>query len=695
MRGDWPIDGPIVSARFRARSYRAYRVPSNEAKALLRFQNKIQIIVALTGLCAILLRAVPEGLMRLASLRIVNFRCYDTATIQCGNMHAVVGTNSAGKSTILYALDFLFNPSALMISRDSFHNHNTQDEIKIEALFVDLSDEEREAFKGYLRPDDSFNFARTAKWVSIGTEGKAEVGQAYNSPQPTTAWLNSANINTESIKEWVKQPLSINGVSFTDYLGGEKRVGQWKEKAAEFSAKYLKPDDYQEVWNDNPKGFTNVLKGNLPHFELVPAVRDVEDEGKVGKTNPFGRLIQSILANLDPSLKAEMEVSLSESTKKLNRSAGDSRVKAVAEVEGRLKQYVAEIMPADVELEFQCPTVESVLSTPNMMIDDGFRGPVQYKGHGLQRAMIVSILRAYADLVTAQGNGKGRTLILGVEEPELYMHPPMLRSLRKVLRKIADGGDQVFFSTHSPAMVDVGFFDEIIRVEPGSAGESSKIYQILMSDMIADVEARWPKIKGNVTASSMRERYSHVYTSTRSEGFFAKKVILVEGQTELYCLPIYSQALGHDLDILGAVVVECGTKDQIDRLYRIFNELRIPAYVLFDYDLGGDAEKNSRELLQYIDAKTGHTSGPLITDRYAFFEKDWEKDLGPEIKDYDKMAAEANKKLGLRADTGKPLRGRYIAQLLSSGEKPFVPPTLAKIIEQALQVKFADSCLKK
>jgi putative ATP-dependent endonuclease of OLD family len=633
--------------------------------------------------------------MRLRFLRMVNFRCYDDVTIDCAGMHAIVGTNSAGKSTVLYALDFLFNPSAASISRDLFHKHQTQNEIRIEVIFVDLSDEESEAFRGYLFPDGSFRFARTAKWVTNGLEGKVEIGQSYNSPQPIAPWLNPVAINADSIKQWAQQTLSVNGASFSEYLAGEKRVAQWKEKAAEFAAQHLTPHDYQDVWNNNPKGFTNVLKGNLPHFELVRAVRDVEDEGKVGKTNPFGKLIQSILDNLDPNLKAEIELALATTTKKLNRGAGESRIKAVSDVEDRLKQYVAEIIPADVELEFQCPNVESVLSFPNMMINDGFRGPVQYKGHGLQRAMIVSILRAYADLVTSDNNGKRRKLILGVEEPELYMHPPMLRSLRRVLRKIADGGDQVFFTTHSPAMVDVGFFDEIIRVEAANAGGSARIHQIRMDEMIADVEARWPGLKGKVTASSMRERYSHVYTSTRSEGFFAKKVILVEGQTELYCLPIYAFALGYDFDNLGVIVVECGTKDQIDRLYRIFNELRIPAYVLFDFDLGGKAEENSRKLLKCLGIKPDTAGGAAVTNRYACFAQDWEKDLRAQIQDYDKLEAEATAKLGLRPDTGKPLRARYVAQELTSREKPFVPESITGIIEQAVQVKFSGTCLQK
>ncbi len=40
---------------------------------------------------------------------------------------------------------------------------------------------------------------------------------------------------------------------------------------------------------------------------------------------------------------------------------------------------------------------------------------------------------------------------------------------------------------------------------------------------------------------------------------------------------------------VGIVVVECGTKDQIDRLYRVFNQLAVPCFVLFNYDKGGEA----------------------------------------------------------------------------------------------------------
>jgi len=271
----------------------------------------------------------------------------------------------------------------------------------------------------------------------------------------------------------------------------------------------------------------------------------------------------------------------------------------------------------------------------------------------------------------------------------------MLRTIRRVLRKLADGGDQVFFTTHSPVLVDVGYFDEIIRVEAGTPTQGAKIYQLPMAAMIGDLEARWPNREGKVTDSSIRERYSHVYTASRNEGFFAKQVILVEGATEIYCLPIYAASLGCDFDNMGIVVVECGTKEQIDRLYRIFNELGIPCYVVFDYDLGGEGERSSDELLNCLGVNIKKPTTAVIEERFACFAKNWEADLMPEIPDYQQLAGDATKELGLRSDSSKPLKARYIAHRLTAGEKPIVPPTLEKIITRAIQVTHAGSCLRK
>ena len=67
-----------------------------------------------------------------------------------------------------------------------------------------------------------------------------------------------------------------------------------------------------------------------------------------------------------------------------------------------------------MEIEFQTPSLEVVLTSPRIFADDGFRNVVENKGHGLQRAIIFSIIRCYSELITGKGEQKKRTMILAV-----------------------------------------------------------------------------------------------------------------------------------------------------------------------------------------------------------------------------------------------------------------------------------------
>ncbi|MBQ9082491.1 MAG: ATP-dependent endonuclease, partial [Clostridia bacterium] len=65
-------------------------------------------------------------------------------------------------------------------------------------------------------------------------------------------------------------------------------------------------------------------------------------------------------------------------------------------------------------------------------------------------------------------------------------------------------------------------------------------------------------------------------TQKQNEGFFADKVILVEGNTEGYALPIYFRKMGFDLDASNTVLIECGSVDNINPVCRIFTAFHIP-----------------------------------------------------------------------------------------------------------------------
>ena len=539
--------------------------------------------------------------MKLKWLRIQNFRSCRDVTIHVNNMHALVGANNAGKSTILRSLDFLFNPSTRQLGEEAFWNRDTSLKIRVEGLFADLLPYEKEALAAYLRPEGTFHVAREACFAGKDIEGseddpeeKIKIIPQYNKPLSKLVWLRDSEINTEAIKKWMqeKKVLVFKGHSFAEFLDTDKPpVKLWKEKAAEFTANHLQPDDYEDVWVNNPKGYSNVLKHNLPFFVLIPAVRDITDESKVSKTNPFGRLLYAVMNAVTQEKKDELDKVLKAVARQLNREGGDERLAGVREIETKLNLAIKKIFSeCDVELEFQTPTFEVLMTSPKMYVDDGFRGLVENKGHGLQRAAIFSILQSYADLVTSLNPKYKRSLILAIEEPELYMHPQAQRTVRRVFQEISGAGYQVFFSTHSSHLVDVAFFDEIIRVEgrATSIGDKKAVttstWHLPIVRICEDEIARHPQLANKVTTASMREYYSHAYNPHRNEGFFAKRILLVEGDTEEYALPIYAEALGLPLDMLGVSIVQCGGKGAMDRLYRIFNELGIPCYLLFDYD---------------------------------------------------------------------------------------------------------------
>lgn len=647
-------------------------------------------------------------------VHIKNYRSCKNVRIDIGPMQALVGANNAGKSSIIRALDLLFNPSTTKVDEETFWNGDTDLQIWIEAFFNELSDIEKEdeKLKPFLRPDDTFHIARSVIWRIEESEeeaappgdGKPIISQHFCKPMPKYEWLQEGQINAKNITEWWKNKddLGTGDAKFLDYVGTTKPgVGVWKEKAKEFIENHLSADDFEDTWNDNPQGYAGVLKGTLPHFIFVPAVRDITDEAKVTKTNPFGKLLYAVLESVTTQQKTELETTLENLQKRLNRTGGVARLEGIVETEKRLNDVLKEYMPCDLEIEFQPPTVETLLTTPHLFADDGFRNKVTNKGHGLQRSIIFSILRCYSELVTGADNHKKKPMIFAVEEPELYMHPQAQRNIRKVFREIADKDDQIIFTTHSSLLLDVAYFDEVIRVESvqeeidGKKTVKSVVWQLPIEAMIEDLKARH---NVDATENSIRERYYHAYHPNRSEGFFAKSIILVEGATEQYALPIYAETAGHSLVSLNISVVDSGGKGTMDRLYRIFNELGIPCFMLFDYDKDNrDREivKKSMELLELVGESSDPPEKILIRDKVSCFPNKWETDLAPEIPNVEDLTASAKKDMGLSGDSGKPLIARYIAKKLTAQEPPVVPVSIQSILEKAVAVKWETCCLCK
>lgn len=168
---------------------------------------------------------------------------------------------------------------------------------------------------------------------------------------------------------------------------------------------------------------------------------------------------------------------------------------------------------------------------------------------------------------------RGRVLL--IEEPELYLRPQAQRFLYRLLRRLAGNGNQVVYSTHSPAFLDVGRLEELAFVTHDRSGTGIRQPEPLPPD---------------ATARALSE-----FDAARSELFLARAVLLVEGRTEKTAFPYIVRALGHDCDREGVSIIECGGKPNIPLFARVCNAAGVPYLVVHDRDAMPGGRPNLEE----------------------------------------------------------------------------------------------------
>jgi predicted ATP-dependent endonuclease of OLD family len=107
-------------------------------------------------------------------------------------------------------------------------------------------------------------------------------------------------------------------------------------------------------------------------------------------------------------------------------------------------------MPLTIESEFGEIKAEDLFKIQNLNIDDGISTPLEYKGSGMQRAVMLSMLQVYAKIICKKSNKeeKVKTLLLLLDEPENCLHPKAQKKLLEALITISKN-QQVFIATHS------------------------------------------------------------------------------------------------------------------------------------------------------------------------------------------------------------------------------------------------------
>lgn len=144
--------------------------------------------------------------------------------------------------------------------------------------------------------------------------------------------------------------------------------------------------------------------------------------------------------------------------------------------------------------------------------------------------------------------------LLLIEEPEAHLHPQLENTFFKYLQKLEETNEfQIIVSSHSPTITAKTKLDNVIVMN----NNNNNIFATPLKDTLLKDEDR-----------IFLKKFLDV---TKSQLFFAKGVILVEGISETLLLPVFARLMGdeYDLDKHGIEVIETGISFQ--RYSGLFN----------------------------------------------------------------------------------------------------------------------------
>ena len=530
--------------------------------------------------------------MKIASVRIQNFRSFVDETIPLNDYSCLVGPNGAGKSTVLTALNLFFRESENIptdlsqLDVEDFHRKKTSSPIQITVTFTCLGEDAQEDFANYYRQGKLIVSAVATFDENTGKAQVKQFGQRLGM-EDFAPFFEALN-NNERATELKKIYGNLRD-TFVDLPSASTKDAMKKALHA-YEADH--PDQCILIPSEDEfYGFSRGSNRLAKHIQwvYVPAVKDPTSEQVETRNSALGQLLARTVrpkTNFSQTLKA-----LQDETQSKYQALLDDSQPMLSEISTVLESGLSEWAHPDVQLSLQWKQDDKSVRVEEPFAhiiagESGFEGELARFGHGFQRSYLLALLQQLATTDAADAP----TLILACEEPELYQHPPQARHLAGVFQDLTRTNSQVIVSTHSPLFVSGEGFENVRMVRKGPINHGTFVSHMNFADIAQAV--------GAATGSEPSEpegalaKVHQALQSGLNEMFFARRLILVEGLEDwaylLTCLHLLGQY--DEYRRKGCHVVPTNGKSELIRPLVIAKHMGIPTYVVFD----ADADKPDR-----------------------------------------------------------------------------------------------------
>jgi putative ATP-dependent endonuclease of OLD family len=534
--------------------------------------------------------------MRIKRIKIDNYRSIKRLEFDVPQICALVGPNNAGKSNILSALYKVLGRDWVTVSSfdlDDIHGRDPDSDMKISVTFDPPVEYRRFKQADPVEiPTFSFEYTRYKVGDQKGQRRLEQKCLTHDGKHPMVLKKAPKKGEKHEYEPLVNIPSEVRENVPLIYIGTNRSLKEQLPSARYSLLRQLLEDVNRDLHDPS---------------QTIRFVGGDGSEKTVARAEHFKELMTKAMELLRTDSFVQLEKSIKENA--LIQLGFDPAVDG-----DKLDLYFS---PFD--------TMDFYKALDLRVREGDFTISATELGEGIQNALVLAILQAF-EARRKQG------AILLIEEPEMFLHPQMQRSLYKTLREIGKT-NQVIYTTHSPHFVAVPDYDEVALVRKNDDGTCVRLSDLPMND-------------------KRKEKLLKELDPERNELFFATRVLFVEGDTEKLALPEYARRLGLDLDRAGASIVEVGGKRNLLEFSRIAGSFQIPFGVVYDEDSSDISNKNEE-----ADCNKELQSLGINGNRAWCFVKNYEEELKQAVGG----DVEYRKLCGKYQGVGKPTRARLIA----------------------------------
>lgn len=512
--------------------------------------------------------------MYLSKVIINNYRSIKELSLKFEKgKNIIVGKNNSGKSNIIRAIDLILGENSPTwhksdnITENDFFNGNVDNDIYIFCELVRDADE----ILNYQEINKCFGFkvyAIRGKYEKVDGKGfypgnpirqKIDTSTVKDCINTLQAAMDiseeDADTNTIYINPKLRNQVTFEG-QFEDKFHFAYGFRAYKNQQNKIS-KEIRFFYKENEGADWVMAFSSSVRNELLQSAIIHSFRDPQSELRINQWSWFGKLLREYIKSDDPALlEAFKQVNIASNGifKELQEEINSNKVKVA-------------FPNTTISFQFNPDTKLDVYKSALIYVDDGFNSLLQEKGSGIQSAVIIGLYNYYTNNIAHSASS-----LLAVEEPEIYLHPQARRVISNRIDDFLQGNkNQVIITTHSTEFIT-------------SAHEALNII-VVKKEHQKGTEAR------NTKFDSSKEKQILV-KAQNAEMFFADKVILVEGGDK-YILEALAKfygskinpALGENwLNESNISVISVGGKTEFWKYVKKLTELKIPTFVLADFD---------------------------------------------------------------------------------------------------------------